>query len=68
MYYCMEAAVENSKQIVICDRPIIPNGNYVDGFLLDESESSFVGLIDVRIAYGMTCGELANYINEKYFT
>lgn len=68
MYYCMESAVENNKEFIVCDRPMIPNANYVDGFTLDESEKSFVGLIDVPVAYGMTCGELANYINEEYFS
>ncbi len=67
MYYCMEASIENNKQIIVCDRPIIPNGNYVDGFMLEENEKSFVGLINVPVAYGMTCGELAGYINAEYF-
>lgn len=67
MYYCMESAVENKKEFIVCDRPMIPNANYVDGFTLDETEKSFVGLINVPVAYGMTCGELANYINAEYF-
>jgi len=67
MYYCMEAAIENDKEIIICDRPIILNGNYVDGFTLNPSVSSFVGLLQVPIAYGMTCGELANFINSENF-
>lgn len=67
MFYCMEAAMENNKEIIVCDRPVIPDANYVDGFMLDENEESFVGMIDVPIAYGMTCGELAKYINAEYF-
>ncbi len=67
MYYCMESAVENNKGMIICDRPLIPDGDYVDGFILNESEKSFVGLLDVPAAYGMTCGELACYINSEYF-
>lgn len=67
MYYCMESAVENNKEFVVCDRPIIPYGNYTDGFMLEASEKSFVGMIKVPIAYAMTCGELARYINEEYF-
>ncbi|MEO8664673.1 MAG: DUF1343 domain-containing protein [Ignavibacteria bacterium] len=68
MYYCMESAVENNKEMLICDRPVIPNGNYSDGFMLDDNEKSFVGLLNVPIAYGMTCGELAQYINTEYFS
>ncbi|MBK8551445.1 MAG: DUF1343 domain-containing protein [Ignavibacteria bacterium] len=67
MFYCMESAVENDKEFIICDRPIIPDGNYVDGFMLDEGQESFVGLIDVPAAYAMTCGELAGYVNDEYF-
>jgi len=67
MYYCMESAVENNKEMIVCDRPLIPYGDYVDGFILNESEKSFVGLLDVPVAYGMTCGELAGYINSEYF-
>lgn len=67
LYYCMESAYENQKEFIVCDRPLIPDANYVDGFLLDESQKSFVGLINIPIAYGMTCGELAGYINSEYF-
>jgi len=67
MYYCMHAAIENDKEIIICDRPIILYGNYVDGFMLNPGVSSFVGLLDISIAYGMTCGELANFINWENF-
>lgn len=66
MYYCMEAASENGVKFVVCDRPIIPDANYVDGFMLDENVKSFVGLLDIPIAYGMTCGELARFINGEY--
>ncbi len=67
MYYCMESAVENNKEFIVCDRPIIPDGNYVDGFMLDKNEESFVGMINVPIAYAMTCGELSKFINDEYF-
>lgn len=67
MYYCMESAIENDKEIIVCDRPVIINGNYVDGPVLNSNVKSFVGLLDVPIAYGMTCGELANFINAENF-
>ena len=67
MYYCMESALENEKELIICDRPMIPDADYADGFILNERNSSFVGLLNVPIAYGMTCGELAGYINSEYF-
>ncbi len=67
MFYCIESAVENNKEVIVCDRPLIPFGKYTDGFMLDSEVSSFVGMINVPIAYGMTCGELANFINGEYF-
>ena len=67
MFYCIESAVENNKEVIVCDRPLIPYGRYTDGFMLDSDVSSFVGMINVPIAYGMTCGELANFINGEYF-
>ncbi|MBL8007080.1 MAG: DUF1343 domain-containing protein [Ignavibacteria bacterium] len=67
MYYCMESAAENNKKFIVCDRPVIPYGNYTDGFLLDQDITSFVGMINVPAAYGMTCGELAGYLNSEYF-
>lgn len=67
MFYCMESATELGKEFIVCDRPMMPNGNYTDGYMLDESQNSFVGMIDIPIAYGMTCGELAGFINSEYF-
>ncbi len=67
MFYCMEAATELGKDFIVCDRPIMPDGNYTDGYMLDDNQDSFVGMIDIPIAYGMTCGELAKYINAEYF-
>ncbi len=67
MFYCIEAATESGKDFIVCDRPLMPYGNYIDGYMLDESQDSFVGMIDIPIAYGMTCGELAAYINSEYF-
>ncbi len=40
MHYCMEAAAENNKQIIILDRPN-PNGFYVDGCIREEKYEVF---------------------------
>ena len=71
----MEAAFENSKPLLILDRPD-PNGFYVDGPVLDPKFKSFVGMQPVPIVYGMTIAEYAFMIagekwlsekaNEKY--
>ncbi|MDB5230054.1 MAG: hypothetical protein JWN76_859 [Chitinophagaceae bacterium] len=54
----MEAAMENSKPLIILDRPN-PNGFYVDGPVLDTAFKSFVGMQPIPIVYGMTIGEYA---------
>lgn len=71
----MEAAFENSKPLMILDRPN-PNGHYVDGPVLDRKFKSFIGMQPVPVVYGMTIGEYAMMIagekwlsekaNEKY--
>ncbi len=64
--YYMEAAFENSKPLLILDRPN-PNGFYVDGPVLDPKFKSFVGMQPVPIVYGMTVGEYAFMIaGEKW--
>jgi uncharacterized protein YbbC (DUF1343 family) len=64
----MEAAFENSKPLMILDRPN-PNGHYVDGPVLDTAYRSFVGMQPVPIVYGMTVGEYAMMIaGERWLT
>jgi len=67
LYYCMEAAVKSQKEFIVLDRPIMINADYVDGFMLESDCKSFVGLLDVPIAYGLTCGELSNFLNDYYY-
>jgi uncharacterized protein YbbC (DUF1343 family) len=57
----MEAAFENSKPLMILDRPN-PNGFYVDGPVLDTAYKSFVGMQPVPVVYGMTVAEYAMMI------
>ncbi|MDQ6761098.1 MAG: DUF1343 domain-containing protein, partial [Bacteroidota bacterium] len=66
LQYYIEAACENSKPLLILDRPN-PNGFYVDGPVLDPGFKSFVGMQPVPIVYGMTVGEYAMMIaGEKW--
>jgi len=57
----MEAAFENSKPLLILDRPN-PNGFYVDGPVLDLKFKSFIGMQPVPVVYGMTIGEYGRMI------
>ena len=62
MHYVMEACAEQSKKLLILDRPN-PNGHYVDGQVLEKKFASFVGLNPVPVVHGCTVGELAQMIN-----
>ena len=62
MTYAMEACAENGKEFIVLDRPN-PNGFYVDGPVLKDEYKSFLGMHNVPIVYGMTCGEYAEMVN-----
>ncbi len=62
LHYVMEAAAEGGKEVIILDRPN-PNGHYVDGPVLEQGFSSFVGMHPVPVVYGMTIGEYGQMIN-----
>uniref|UniRef100_UPI00359423E3 exo-beta-N-acetylmuramidase NamZ family protein n=1 Tax=Persicitalea sp. TaxID=3100273 RepID=UPI00359423E3 len=62
MHYVLEACAENGKPCLVLDRPN-PNGNYVDGPVLDPKFKSFVGMNPVPVVHGLTSAELALMIN-----
>ncbi|MCX8031486.1 MAG: DUF1343 domain-containing protein [Thermodesulfovibrionales bacterium] len=64
---CMQACYENNKAIVVLDRPNPINGVTIEGTVLDESFSSFVGLKPLPIRHAMTIGEIGNYIKNVYY-
>ncbi len=59
--YLMEACAEQGKELIVMDRPN-PNGHYVDGPILEKSESSFVGMQSIPVVHGMTMGEYAKML------
>ncbi|MDY0077255.1 MAG: DUF1343 domain-containing protein [Bacteroidales bacterium] len=64
--YVMEACAREGVPLVVLDRPN-PNGFYVDGPVLENSFTSFVGLHKVPVVYGLTIGEYALMVNgEKW--
>ncbi|MCW8850222.1 MAG: DUF1343 domain-containing protein [Melioribacteraceae bacterium] len=65
MYYGIQAAAENNIPIIILDRPNPIGGNIVEGPVLLEEFTSFVGISEIPIRHGMTVGELAIYFNQK---
>jgi len=59
----MEAAAETGKEVVILDRPNPLGGIRVEGPLVDDGFHSFVSQYSIPYVYGLTCGELALYLN-----
>ena len=66
LHYVMEACAENNIDLVILDRPN-PNGNYIDGPILEPEFTSFVGMHPVPIVHGLSIGEYAKMINGEGF-
>ncbi len=63
MYLVMNAVARNGKVFIVLDRPD-PNGDYIDGPVLDTAHfRSFVGMLPIPVVYGLTPGELAMMIN-----
>lgn len=60
----MEACAENDLPIIILDRPN-PNAHYVDGPTMELTHTSFLGMTEIPLVYGMTIGEYAQMINEE---
>ncbi|WP_261793682.1 exo-beta-N-acetylmuramidase NamZ family protein [Psychroserpens burtonensis] len=62
LHYVMEACAEANIPVMILDRPN-PNGNYIDGPILEPKHKSFVGKHPIPVVHGMTIGEYAKMIN-----
>lgn len=60
--HVMESCAENSKELVILDRPN-PNGYLVDGPILEDHLHSGIGMHKIPITHGMTMGEFAQMVN-----
>ena len=66
MGVAMEAAGGAGIEFIVLDRPNPLGGVRVEGPMVEqESRRSFVSRWDVPYVYGMTCGELAQMINDK---
>ncbi len=64
MQLVMEACAEKGIPVLVLDRPN-PNGHYVDGPTMEAANTSFLGMTEIPLVYGMTIGEYANMINEE---
>ncbi len=66
LYLAMESAMESGKFVVVLDRPNPIGGVDVEGPLLNEEFSSFVGLRPLPVRHGMTIGEIALLFRDRY--
>jgi len=66
MSFCMEAAKEHGKKVVVLDRPNPINGVLTEGNCLSHDCASFVGRFPVPMRHGLTIGELATLFNEHF--
>jgi uncharacterized protein YbbC (DUF1343 family) len=64
--YCMEAAKNFGKKIVILDRPNPVGGIKTEGNVLNEEFRSFVGRYPIPMRHGLTMGELARLFNDHF--
>jgi uncharacterized protein YbbC (DUF1343 family) len=65
MQLVMEAAAESDKEVIVLDRPNPIAPIATDGMMLDETFSSFVGLVPVPFIHSLTMGEIALWIQRE---
>ena len=63
MALAMEACAEAGVRFVVLDRPNPIGGLRREGPVLREEYRSFVGLHPVPLRHGLTCGEMARWLN-----
>jgi uncharacterized protein YbbC (DUF1343 family) len=69
MTYWIEAAAKLNKKVIILDRPNPLGGNQslIEGPMLDDTISSFIGRLNIPVKHQCTLGELALYFNATQF-
>ena len=63
MGLAMEAAAESNIPFLVLDRPDPLGGVRMEGNVAAKGFQSFISQYPVPYVYGLTCGELARYIN-----
>ena len=63
MGLAMEAAAEAKVSFVVLDRPDPLGGQKVEGCVVERDFASFLGQYPIPYVYGLSCGELARFIN-----
>jgi uncharacterized protein YbbC (DUF1343 family) len=63
--YCMEEAAKRNIGFFVLDRPDPINGETIEGPMLDPDKTSFTAYYPLPIRYGLTIGELAQFLNAE---
>jgi uncharacterized protein YbbC (DUF1343 family) len=66
MAISMQAAKKKGIPFIVLDRPNPIGGEIVEGALVEQGFTSFVGYYPIPARHGMTVGELAKMFNEKH--
>ncbi|MFI8378834.1 exo-beta-N-acetylmuramidase NamZ domain-containing protein [Leeuwenhoekiella sp. NPDC079379] len=65
LHYVLEAAADAGIEVLVLDRPN-PNGSYVDGPVMEEAHTSFLGMhAGVPLVHGVTIGEYATMMTQE---
>lgn len=64
MGLAMDACGEAGLEFIVLDRPNPLGGERIEGPLVEEKFRSFVSQWDIPYVYGLTCGEVARFLNE----
>jgi uncharacterized protein YbbC (DUF1343 family) len=66
MANCLRSARAHGLTVIVCDRPNPIGGIGVEGPMLDDRFTSFVGQFPIPMRHGMTIGELARLFNDDF--
>lgn len=65
LLYALQASAKYQIPLIVLDRPNPLGGEIIEGNILDEEFTSFVGY-PIPIRYGLTIGEMALYFNNAF--
>ncbi|HEX2344596.1 MAG TPA: DUF1343 domain-containing protein [Vicinamibacterales bacterium] len=66
MANCLRACARHGVKAIVCDRPNPIGGTRVEGPMLREGWTSFVGQFPIPMRHGLTIGELARLFNDHF--
>lgn len=69
MSYILESCEKQQKKVLLLDRPnpLAQSIDLVEGPLLDNQCTSFIGRFPIPVTHQATFGELANYFKDTYY-